>query len=361
VSRASDFRRSLILRIGFERLVEIFLISAVVSVLCIRAALSVTGYPQIGGGGLHVAHVLFGGIGMAVALVLVMVSLTEPAIHLAAVIGGVGFGAFIDEIGKFLTSDNNYFYRPAVAVMYMTFVAIYIAARSIERRARPSQAAYLANALDLAKEAVAGNLGEKGARRAREYLARCDRDDPVVASIGTILDAVGTAPAHAPGVIARSKNRVWSLYRGIVRQRWFTTIVVFVFVATGLVAFVQGIVVLGGKRRSDLSFAGWGELVSDLAVGVFVVLGLIRMRRSRLAAYRMFARAVLVSIFLAQMFAFYRIQFWAIAGLAAVVLFWGILQYMIGEEEAGSNVGGRTGEAPRDNDSRIETKGASPP
>ena len=97
MSRTSDFRRSLILRIGFERRVEVFLVSAVVSVLCIRAGLSITGYPQIGGGGLHVAHVLFGGIGMAVALVLMMVSLTEPAINLAAVIGGVGFGAFIDD------------------------------------------------------------------------------------------------------------------------------------------------------------------------------------------------------------------------------------------------------------------------
>jgi hypothetical protein len=334
VSRASDVQRSLILRIGFERLVETFLVSAAVSVLGIRAVLSATGYPQIHGGGLHVAHVLFGGIGMAAALVLMMVSFTEPAINLAAVIGGVGFGAFIDEIGKFLTSDNDYFYRPAVAIMYMIFVAIYIGARSIERRARPSEAAYLANALDLAKEGAAGNLSEDGVRRAREYLARCDGNDPVVASVGAILDGIGTAPAHAPGTIARIKNRLQSLYRGIMRRRWFTTLVVSVFVVTGLVAFVQALVVIAGRRRSELSFAGWGELASDLAVGAFVVLGMLRIRRSRLSAYRMFARAVLVSILLAQMFSFYRIQFWAIAGLAAAVLFWGVLQYMIAEEEA---------------------------
>ena len=334
MSRAADFRSSIVVRIGFGRLVETFLVSAAVSVLCIRAALSVANYPQIGGGGLHVAHVLFGGIGMAAALVIAMASLTEPAVYLAAVIGGVGFGAFIDEIGKFLTSDNDYFYRPAAAVMYMIFVAFYIAARSIERCARPSEAAYLANALDLAKEAVAGNLDEEEARRAREYLARCDRNDPVVASVGAIIDRIGTASTRAPGFVARSKNRARSLYRGAVRRRWFATIVVSVFVATGLVAFVQGVVVLAGTRRSALSFALWGELVSDLAVGAFVVLGLLRIGRSRLSAYRMFARAVLVSIFLAQPFAFYRIQFWAIAGLAAVVLFWGILRYMIEEEEA---------------------------
>ena len=283
MSRAADFRRSLIVRIGFGRLVEAFLVSAAVCVLCIRAVLSVTNYPQIGGGGLHFAHVLFGGIGMAAALVLMMAALTEPAIYLAAVIGGVGFGAFIDEIGKFLTSDNDYFYRPAVAVMYMTFVMFYIAARSIERRARRSQAAYLANALDLTKEAVAGNLDDEEARRAREYLARCDPNDPVVASVGTVLDRIGPASAYAPGFIAKNRNRVRSLYRGVMQRRWFTALVVFVFVATGLVAFVQGIVVLAGKSRNDLSFASWGELVSDLAVGAFVVLGLLRIRRSRLA------------------------------------------------------------------------------
>ena len=347
MNRASDLRRSLLLRLDFGRLVDAFLISAIVCVLGIRAFLSLTGYPQIGGGGLHVAHVLFGGIGMAAALVLVMVSLSAPAINLAAVIGGLGFGAFIDEIGKFMTSDNNYFYRPAVAVMYVIFVAIYIAARSIERRWRPSQAAYLANVLELTKEAVVGNLDEGEARSAREYLSRCDQADPLVASLGAILDRIGTAPSHAPGTLAMNRNRIRALYRRIVEQRWFTTLIVAVFVVTGLVAFVQGIIVLGGTGRTELSFVGWGELVSDLSVGAFVVLGLIRFRRSRLAAYRMFSRAVLVSIFLAQPFAFYRIQFWAIGGLAAVIIFWGIFQYMIREEElAAGHMGGSGREGP---------------
>jgi hypothetical protein len=42
-------------------------------VLIARVFLAMTGFPQIGGGGLHVAHVLFGGILMLVAMFLLLV------------------------------------------------------------------------------------------------------------------------------------------------------------------------------------------------------------------------------------------------------------------------------------------------
>jgi len=321
------------MRIGFGRLVDVFLVSAVACVLSIRTLLSITGYPKIGVGGLHVAHVVFGGIGMAVALALVMASLTKLAVTFAAVIGGLGFGAFIDEIGKFVTSDNNYFYRPAVALIYMTFVVIYVVARAIEKRARPSPATYLANALDLTKEGVARNLDAEEVREAQEYLSHCRPGDPVAASVKAILERVETVPLHPPGLAERTTNRARSAYRRIVRQPWFGPMVVTIFVATGLIAFMEGLVVLAGAGRSDLTFSGWGELASEIIIGCFVVLGLVRLPGSRLAGYRMFSHAILVNILLAQVFAFYRNQLHAIFGLATSIVIWGITQYMIREEE----------------------------
>jgi len=53
-------------------LVEAFLIAAVVAVLTLRTFLAATGYPQVGGSRLHIAHLLYGGLGMLVAIMMLL-------------------------------------------------------------------------------------------------------------------------------------------------------------------------------------------------------------------------------------------------------------------------------------------------
>src|SRR5436305_1593218 len=93
------------------------LVCAVGTVLAIRYYLERTGYPQIGGGGLHIAHMLWGGFFMVVALVLLLGFIGRRPQRLGSIFGGVGFGLFIDELGKFITRDNDYFFRPTVALI----------------------------------------------------------------------------------------------------------------------------------------------------------------------------------------------------------------------------------------------------
>ncbi len=114
-----------------EDLLENFIISAVASLLLIRLYLYITDYPQLGGSGLHIAHMLWGGMLMLVALFISLGCLSHPAHEWAAVLGGIGFGAFIDELGKFITQDNNYFFQPTIAIIYVTFILIYLATRII--------------------------------------------------------------------------------------------------------------------------------------------------------------------------------------------------------------------------------------
>jgi hypothetical protein len=71
---------------------EVFLFTAIATVLVVRALLAVTGYPKIGGGGLHIAHVLWGGLAMAVAVVMGLAGLGSRIRTWAAFIGGIGFG-----------------------------------------------------------------------------------------------------------------------------------------------------------------------------------------------------------------------------------------------------------------------------
>src|ERR1043166_5558121 len=93
-------------------LADTFLVTAVLTVLALRVYLAAAHYPQLGGDGLHIAHVLWGGLLMAVAIGILLSLLSRQSHLIAAVIGGAGFGLFIDELGKFLPSDNNYFFKP---------------------------------------------------------------------------------------------------------------------------------------------------------------------------------------------------------------------------------------------------------
>src|SRR3712207_6945392 len=93
---------------------ELFLVAAVSTVLGIRGYLHLAGYPSIGGARLHIAHMLWGGLLMLAALVILLGFIGRRPRRVAALLGGVGFGTFIDEICKLVTLDHDYFYRPAV-------------------------------------------------------------------------------------------------------------------------------------------------------------------------------------------------------------------------------------------------------
>src|SRR5438132_2771557 len=115
------------------KLLETFLVSAVAAFLGVRFFLGVTGYPRLGGGGLHIAHMLWGGALMVAGVLLLLSYLGQRVRRAAAVVAGLGFGLFIDELGKLITSGNDYFYRPAIALIYVVFVLLFLWWRSLER------------------------------------------------------------------------------------------------------------------------------------------------------------------------------------------------------------------------------------
>ncbi|GAA0610785.1 hypothetical protein GCM10009534_52000 [Kribbella sandramycini] len=138
-----------------------FVVSGVATVLITRLFLSLSGYPQIGGKGLHIAHVLPGGVLMLIAISLLLAYVGPVVRPAAALVGGIGFGLFIDEVGKFVTSDNNYFYKPTAAIVYVVFVLIVLASRFLSTRRPIDPREELANVIDHAVEGVAGGLSRQ--------------------------------------------------------------------------------------------------------------------------------------------------------------------------------------------------------
>jgi hypothetical protein len=92
--------------------------------------LDLTGYPKVGGGGLHIAHMLWGGLLLIVASILPLVRVGSVVLVISSITGGIGVGLFIDEIGKFITENNDYFFAPAAPLIYgavLLFVALWVA------------------------------------------------------------------------------------------------------------------------------------------------------------------------------------------------------------------------------------------
>ena len=114
--------RSAVRRVGAERYLRHTLIWFAVTVIGVRLALASTGYPKLGGGQLHIAHVLWGGLFLFGAALSPLLFANRWALEASAVLTGIGVGLFIDEVGKFITQSNDYFFPPAAPIIYATFL-----------------------------------------------------------------------------------------------------------------------------------------------------------------------------------------------------------------------------------------------
>lgn len=313
-------RRAFMLpRVDGVAMAETFLVSAVATVLVIRAYLWATGYPQIGSDGLHIAHVLWGGLLMLVGVLLLVLRLGRPALRLGAFLAGVGFGFFIDEIGKFVTSDVNYFFEPAVAMIYVVFVVIAIVLAVVRYRTRVDARAALANAMSLYDLAVHDPAANDARTEVLALLDRCDPDDPVVPVLRRgIAQAVANAPSVPPTRWQRLRLRVLEAYDRAARTSWFPRVVLVLFALIAVTTLVLTVPIL--VEPGDVSVPEWLQLGGSLAAAALIVAGLIAWRGSRLHAYRWFERAILVDILITEVFTFYNAPLTATVALGVDIV-----------------------------------------
>jgi hypothetical protein len=310
---------------------ELFFVSSVATILTVRAILAATGWPQLGGGKIHFAHLLWGGIGMLIAFILFMAMQGRLWNQLATLSAGIGFGLFIDELGKFITSDNNYFFQPAVAIMYVVFVVLFFLFRWLGRIDKMSPETALVNSFDFAKEAVMRAMDRGERDEALYVLGLADQTDPMVRALTSALRKV-EPPVKKPNPLIRLKDTARRWYDSIIGRRWFRRFVMGWFIFTSVVALLAPIVY--DTSPGVMTFAQAGGLISGVITGALVAIGIARWHKSRLYAYRWFERGALVTILIGEFFSFYQDQVGAVFGLLWLLLSLAVIRTMISAELA---------------------------
>ncbi|MFP3952203.1 MAG: hypothetical protein ACLFVP_08725 [Candidatus Bathyarchaeia archaeon] len=120
-------------RKGATKYLRLTLLSFASSVIFVRSFLVATGYPQLGTSELHIAHVLLGGALLFTAALLPLIYANRWVYTWNSVLAGVGVGLFIDEVGKFITRNNDYFHPAAAPVIYASFLLVSLITIQVSR------------------------------------------------------------------------------------------------------------------------------------------------------------------------------------------------------------------------------------
>lgn len=215
----------------------ITLLSFAAAVSLTRLFLNMTGYPQVGGGDFHIAHVLWGGLFLFVASLIPLIVANRWVYITGAILAGIGMGLFIDEVGKFITQSNDYFYPAAAPIIYAFFLLTVLLYSRVRRAPHRSARAELYRALDDLEELLDHDLeaDERADLQRRLQYVIDNSDDGDLASLAAhILDVVGDPDLQ----LAPSKDNL--IERGqdtlaAFEARWFSERVVKGIIVAGLV------------------------------------------------------------------------------------------------------------------------------
>lgn len=200
------------------------LLSFATTVILIRLFLSLTGYPQVGNNTLHIAHAIWGGLLLFIASLLTLILANRWVYTIGALFAGAGVGLFIDEVGKFITQDNDYFFPAAAPIIYTLFLLTVLLYLQMRRPQPRSVRTELYRALDTIGGVLDNDLNAQE-RRDLEVRLRWVRDQsehPGIVRLASTLqeclasDTLYVAP-NSPGFWERVVRRVQAY-----ASRWIT-------------------------------------------------------------------------------------------------------------------------------------------
>ena len=173
-----------------EHYLLLTLLSFAASVTLTRLFLLLSGYPQIGGGELHVAHMLWGGLLLFIAALLPLMFANRWVYTAGALLAGAGVGLFIDEVGKFITKSNDYFYPAAAPIIYAFFLLTVLLYLRIRRPPSRDARSELYRVFDGLQEVLDRDLDaqERADLEAQLHFIAEQKDSPDLARLAEELD-----------------------------------------------------------------------------------------------------------------------------------------------------------------------------
>jgi hypothetical protein len=206
------------------------------SVTGTRIFLELTGYPQLGGGDLHIAHMLWGGLFLFVACLLPLIWVNQWVLNLSALISGLGVGLFIDEVGKFITSSNNYFYPSAAPIIYAFFLLTVLVFAQVKKRGKHDSRGRMYGILEDFTEVLDHDLSKLEYDHLMSQLNGIihDADDEQLVSLAKSLQTFlknkqFSLVPHQPDILERIQD-TWQKFA----SRWLTRPNLRVILITGL-------------------------------------------------------------------------------------------------------------------------------
>lgn len=260
------------------------LLSFAVSVVVVRVYLELLNYPQIGGGNWHIAHVLWGGLVLYFGALLPLLVANRWAFSVSAVTTGVGMGLFIDEIGKFISASNDYFYAPALPIMYAFFLLSGVLYLRVRRPPSHDVRAELYRVFDGLNEVLESDLNEGELMDLKRRLRMILREaaEPNLRQLATAL--LASLESEALQVLP-DRHSWWQTKRRTLRsweERLMPRHIVRPLIQTFLLLVGVSSVIDGG--RATLTFfwetyrERWlaqllasGDVIAQTAFGLFVV------------------------------------------------------------------------------------------
>ena len=332
--------RRAVRRSGADGYILTSLISFGVTVVAVRLFLQLTGFPQIGNSVLHIAHALWGALLLFVAVLLPLIFANRWAVQVSALLSGVGIGLFIDEVGKFITQKNDYFYPPAMPLIYGFFILtvfLYLYFRR-PRKIDPRNAMY--HALEGMQDILDRDLDREEITRIETQLTTASQSEHEdISSLANALkkylhEEKPYTSDVKPGFWRRTVNKIDDIGHKLGRRnhrRLISILLILWTVGTLVTAAILAFILFGGFNMDDettRSFFSASELaivdsslwlpiftLLEFAVGALAIFGFFAwLRGNEDRGQKISTFALVIALVLIQPLSFYMNQFAALTG-----------------------------------------------